>query len=555
MSKDSTPPPNEMLQSWMTDAENVIKLIAENLRYGTWFKRLLLIDAVILFGLNPKVAEQIASIFFGMKELPSSYVQYYWVVVGAIFALALAVGIVTTPRSKALTPEDTKERKAIKGLRPFTAADADIFTRLQRKRDVQECLEAVTNDHYRFGILMGESGCGKTSFLQAGVIPQLTPKESTHQGIYVRFSDRNPFDIVLAEVAIFIQSQGSYQLSLGGTGADLASILLQASEISGKPLVLFFDQFEQFFVHQKRKEDREPFIHALKQWYDSTIPVKILISIRGDMSDRLVELQHRLGYSLGPQEVFSLERFSPEEATAILCVIAETEQLQFDQRFVKELTETELASREDGTISPVDLQILSWMIERQDTTEERAFNRVAFQKLGGVEGLLSRFLERTLDAQVIKSQREAALKVLLALTDLEKNVRTGSLTLPELQQKLQQSLIPSEVTEAITWLTRGDVRLVTPLEQQESIISYELAHERLIPGLLKLAGKELSNVDQANHLLERRVNEWLGSQRSQRYLLTWKELRIIEKQKPHLTWGKTQSQKKKFLQVSKLRIF
>ncbi|NJP11121.1 MAG: hypothetical protein HC866_17960 [Leptolyngbyaceae cyanobacterium RU_5_1] len=137
------------------------------------------------------------------------------------------------------------------------------------------------------------------------------------------------------------------------------AVLTQAAEGAGKPLILLFDQFEQFFVHQKRKQDREPFIQALNEWYQSALPVKILMCIRGDLSDRLVELQHALGYSLGPQEVFRLERFTPREATAVLKVIADSEALQFDERFASELTENELANREDGSISPVDLQILS----------------------------------------------------------------------------------------------------------------------------------------------------------------------------------------------------
>ena len=35
----------------------------------------------------------------------------------------------------------------------------------------------------------------------------------------------------------------------------------------------------------------------------------------------------------------------------------------------------------------------------------RAFNRIAFQKFGGIEGLLTRFLERTLGRVVATAQR------------------------------------------------------------------------------------------------------------------------------------------------------
>jgi hypothetical protein len=39
----------------------------------------------------------------------------------------------------------------------------------------------------------------------------------------------------------------------------------------------------------------------------------------------------------------------------VLGVIAETEELPFDKRFITELTQQELASREDGLILPVEM--------------------------------------------------------------------------------------------------------------------------------------------------------------------------------------------------------
>jgi hypothetical protein len=44
------------------------------------------------------------------------------------------------------------------------------------------------------------------------------------------------------------------------------------------------------------------------------------------------------------------------------------------------------------------------------------------------------------------------------------------------------------------------VRLIT--QEREAAQGYELAHERLIPALMRLAGKELSEVDRANQLFK-----------------------------------------------------
>lgn len=92
----------------------------------------------------------------------------------------------------------------------------------------------------------------------------------------------------------------------------------------------------------------------------------------------MVELHKALDYTLSAQDIFRLERFEPEAATKILAVIAETENLEFDKPFVTELAQQELAG-EDGLISPVNLQILAWIVEQQQSSEKRAFNKVAFQ--------------------------------------------------------------------------------------------------------------------------------------------------------------------------------
>ena len=90
------------------------------------------------------------------------------------------------------------------------------------------------------------------------------------------------------------------------------------------------------------------------------------------------------------------------------------------------------------------------------------------------------------------------------------------------------------------------MRLATPVEREDGR-GYELAHERLIPALRRLAGRELSAADQANQLLDRCVNEWLGNDRARRYLLTWRDWRRIRRHRPFLEWGTRKRQKEALL--------
>src|SRR5262249_40300647 len=180
------------------------------------------------------------------------------------------------------------------------------------------------------------------------------------------------------------------------------------------------------------------------------------------------------------------------------------------------------------------------------------FNRSTFQKLGGVEGLLDRYLTSTLEIRETEARRQTAVKVLLALTDLERNTRAGALTTEAIREKLGGDVTDAELKESISWLQRGDVRLIsTSLENEED--KFELAHERMIPALRRLAGKQLSDADRADQLLDRRTNEWLGNGRHSRYLFSWSELGLINKHRRFVTWGKERQAKEELLAASRRR--
>ena len=93
--------------------------------------------------------------------------------------------------------------------------------------------------------------------------------------------------------------------------------------------------------------------------------MKILICIRGDFLDRLNELQKAMAYSLSPMQSFRLERFEPDQATEVFCFLAEKERLDHDRKFITEIIEQEMADSEDGLVSPVNIQVLAWMIVEQ----------------------------------------------------------------------------------------------------------------------------------------------------------------------------------------------
>ncbi|MEL4895266.1 hypothetical protein [Crocosphaera sp. Alani8] len=161
MSPESPKPPSlEIVKQTTEELVKFVQWVGELIRGRNWFTLLLLVDAVLLLFFTPggifsKALESLWSV-----SLPEWYGIFFLTVWLLIALLALIIAVVTRPPE---TEEDQSvERKAIKGLRPFTLEDAEIFKRLQREWLLNECLETITYDSFSFGILMGLSGCGKT---------------------------------------------------------------------------------------------------------------------------------------------------------------------------------------------------------------------------------------------------------------------------------------------------------------------------------------------------------------------------------------------------------
>ncbi|MDJ0582660.1 tetratricopeptide repeat protein [Crocosphaera sp.] len=528
----------------MKSLVSLVQMVAELIREKKWVELICLILAVIIVGWVSR--EPIKSIF-GIQEYPQWFI---WGCLGLILLFCVAVLIAVFNKPKLISDGPVEEQVAIKGLRPFTQKDAEVFSKLERNKSINACLSMLQDREFRIGILWGESGCGKSSFIQAGLMSKLTTEESQYRGIYIKFSDKNPLEKVKKEIIRDLKLNIQEAENL-----DFLGVCEQGIKTVGKPLILFFDQFEQVFVHRYKFPDvYEQFLDSLKQWYEQDqIDVKILMCLRSDLFYFQSDIQHKLDYPLYSSNSFELKKFSAEEATNILETIAKIENIDFERDYIKYLFETNFMGK-DTLISPVDLQILSLVISSQKISEKRAFKKTAMQKIGEVEGLLYQYLEEQLklrEKSTPTSQTEKLMKVLLEFVDGNELTRSGALTIKELQEKLK-IIPPQEISEAIKWLALE--RLITPIQQEEKT-AYELAHEKMIPAVMKLSGKILPKAYKANDLLNKKVRVWMENNYSSRYLLGIRELWLIESHKRYLIWGNKERQKQKFLQQSKRRLY
>lgn len=514
-------------QSLGQKIEDSLIQFAEAWRSKNWLRVLTTILGYWLICLSPTAIVAIIK-EFTTPSLPA-WLLWIWPLVGGfLFVSAL---VVASTKKEA---ERFVGSIAIKGLLPFERADAETFAKLGRSIPLSQCLMVLKSSSFRFGILNGESGCGKTSFLRAGILPQLNA-ESDFRCVYVEFTNRNPLETI--REALIAELKPTEPLP---PPTDL-TLLFQAATGTGKPLVLLFDQFEQVFFQSRHSVETDPLFRALADWYSQRMQHghRILLCWRRDYYYQSMDLLKIMGGNLGFQDLFSLEKFTPKQAADVFKVMADEANLQFDQSFVETMIEDELADKEtqEGSaslkVSPVAVQILAWLVAGQQATDTRAFDRAAFRELGGVEGLMERFLRRVLEGRGPKSQTD--VKVLLTLTNRDTGTRAGLLPHGAIQEK-DKSLTPEDIDESLNFLGSPQARLII-----QETTGCKLAHERLIPALLKIAGGMLGPQERANQLLNRRVSMWVENGKKSRFLLDLSEWLLIRKHRPAIVWG-SQSQ-------------
>ena len=240
-----------------------VQWVAELFVRRNWVSLLVLVDVVLILFFTPGgVVPQVLKSWFTLI-LPPWYNIVFWLAFGFISMAALIIAVRSRPRERQTS--EMVERKAIKGLRPFTSEDAEIFRHLQRESDLNRCLQNITHGDFRFGILMGLSGCGKTSLLQAGLLPRLKEPQYNHHGVYVRFSDEKPLSTIQKAMAKELEIPLDWLAENPTETGGFLQLVTKAVEAADSPVVLFLDQFEQWFVHYKGVEEREPLLQGLKE--------------------------------------------------------------------------------------------------------------------------------------------------------------------------------------------------------------------------------------------------------------------------------------------------
>jgi WD40 repeat protein len=378
-----------------------------------------------------------------------------------------------------------------RGLEPFGFADAGILA--AREAEIERLVRLVTM--YRGVLLYGESGAGKTSVVNAGLLPRLV-KEGywPHR---VRVQPRADQELVLEP----IRASGTEFLpsAFEGVGPDGRLVVganafpaaVDAATAHGR-VVLVFDQFEELitlFDEASASPGAQPRVvdAIVRILRDRDVRVKMVFVFREDYLASLEPLLAELP-ELADQ---SLRLVLPpvDSAREIIRVPFE----RFAEAFPRELT-PELAGRIAASLSRrsrgtgLNLSELQVVCRRLWEADDPA----ALLAARGVEGLLEDFLNERLQAFAgADSDLAVALLTRLVTTSDTRNVVSRDDLLAGACEETGRDV---EVVERTLVRLEHEAHLVRS-ERRRDVTTFEIVSEFLVPMIARRKAERRSTAE------------------------------------------------------------
>ena len=372
-----------------------------------------------------------------------------------------------------------------RGLLPFDERHAGSF--FGREGEVAALVERMRLQ----GVLpvVGPSGAGKTSLVQAGVIPRL--REQARWKVLRMRPGRRPF-VTLAKVLHratpdqkrSAQGPAAGQHAVQQLAAELAAsptqlnlVLRRLADDAGCRVLLFVDQLEELstFAEECDAEQQQAFVTALCcAGDDPGDPVRVVFTLRDDFLGRLAH-GDRVREALGQLTIVR----SPEPDALQRIVTAPLRARGYDyddDGLVQSMVD---AVSGEAAALPL-LQFTTQLLWDRRDRERRLLLRSAYDDMGGVGGALARHADSLLEGLSAADLR-LARELLLRLVTPEGTRRAV------LGEELVAGL-PAAAGELLDRLTGGrllSVRRAPGGEEQDRQL--ELAHESLIRGWGRLA--------------------------------------------------------------------
>ncbi|MCP4525239.1 MAG: tetratricopeptide repeat protein [Aestuariibacter sp.] len=343
------------------------------------------------------------------------------------------------------------------GLAAFAEADAGFF--FGRDKLVDDLVKHLRNSP-RFLAVVGPSGSGKSSTVQAGLFPSLRRGQVSGSEDWHLLSFRpgvDPF-IALTNAGIDVSQDG-----------DLQTIVLEflAGYPQAKRLVLFIDQFEELFALCSQPV-RERFLDQLITLLESELRVTIILALRADFYSYLWPYQPLVNwFDLGQINVPSM---GLEERKAAI----EEPALKLGFYFERGLVDS-IAGEAGKAEHPLPL-LESALTQLWKNRKDGVLTYAAYQVVGQVGGAIGQWAEDTYSG-LSKEEQSLAHRIFTRLV----HYGEGEMTHTRHQRSLSELMVHPGEQETVHQLVQqlADARLLVT-EGDSDTKRVEIIHDALL---------------------------------------------------------------------------
>ncbi len=350
-----------------------------------------------------------------------------------------------------------------KGLRPYEEQDQDnFFGREEEKHILADKIR--TN---KLTLLFAASGVGKSSLLQAAVLPELKPpRRENFDVVYFRDWVDDPCAALQNAIIGYLKEQQKINADYTpDVGLSLKEFLYTHMLFCGDALVIILDQFEEFFNYQRHTRYFAPFVQQLSAAIqDRDTPTLFVISMREDFALELNAFKEHL-FGMLFENYYRLEKLSLENAKKAIKTPLEKNGFAYEEglldRLLADLSRREQTDRlglmvdagAPAHVEPPNLQIVCTQLwEAEKDNPDKRIRIATYEKKGGAVGLLTNYFHAQAAKLSIAEKKLASLafnylvnkhgtKMAYPLPDLAQLLRVDEKALGNTLEKLEQARI------------------------------------------------------------------------------------------------------------------
>jgi HNH endonuclease len=402
--------------------------------------------------------------------------------------------------------KDWKSFHPYKELQSYTEGDKDYF--FGRTEEIEILLTKIIR--YNIIGLFGESGTGKTSLVNAGLLPNF--KDQSFITVSVRCIDE-PIKRIREELSKQIKEKiTSYEMNeliLADSFAHLIVSLKKLIEKYDLKIIIIIDQFEELFTRASETERKNLSKGIVEAISSPSVTGKLffLLSLREDYLGDLWDWSHVYKLEDAWIHQYRISRFTEIKAREVIVRPLEQLGIPFNIGFIDGIIQ-QLKIAGDGWIYPPYLQILCSVLtdryKRINTGNKPVlvFDDSLLEDDLSVESVITDYLSESMLEGLTKEEQDAAKNILDLLTGPQ-GLR-DFLTLEEIARNI--SYAQSDALHVIEHLIKR--KIVHPLIEDDKVTGYELVHDFLSKKFFERLSADEKKKKTVRDIFKKAFGEW-----------------------------------------------